>query len=184
MGRAAALKRNGIGAAPWPSPSSRIRSWGAPGPCPPCSSAMKMPGQPSSETSVQASSAYVFDSASSRSRSSLKRAASRSRAVSLIALWSSVKSKFIDVLLLAHPRQAEHALGDDVLQDLRRAALDRVGARTQEPVGPVGVEDGALVAADVHRELRQGLVRLRPLQLRQRPLGAGLAALHYLRQAP
>src|SRR3954464_6980718 len=144
---------------------------------------MKMPGQPSSETSVQASSAYVFDSASSRSRSSLKRAASRSRAVSLIALWSSVKSKFIRVLLLPHPRQTEHPLGDDVLQDLRRAALDRVGARTQEAVGPVGVEDRPLVAANVHRELRQRLVGLRPLQLRQGALRARLAAFHDLRQS-
>src|SRR3954452_16344871 len=142
---------------------------------------MKMPGQPSSETSVQASSAYVFDSASSRSRSSLKRLPSRSRAVSLIALWSSVKSKFMS---LSHPRQAENALGDDVLQDLRRAALDRVRACTQEAVGPVGVEDRTLVAANVHRELRQRLVRLRPLQLGQRALGARLAALHDLCQAP
>src|SRR4051812_42985701 len=145
---------------------------------------MKIPGQPSSETSAQASSAYAFDSASSRSRSSLKRFASRSRAVSLIALWSSVKSKFIRVLLLPHPRQTEHPLGDDVLQDLRRAALDRVGARTQEAVGPVGVEDRPLVAADVHGELGQRLVRLRPLQLRQRALRSGLAPLHDLCQAP
>src|SRR4051795_3934488 len=141
---------------------------------------MKMPGQPSSDTSFQASSAYIFDSASSRSRSSLKRFASRSRAVSLIALWSSVKSKFI---ALPHPRQAENALGDDVLQDLRRAALDRVRACTQEAIGPVGVEDRALVAADVHRELGQRLVGLRPLQLRQRALRARLAALHDLGQA-
>src|SRR3712207_7574989 len=34
------------------------------------------------------------------------------------------------------PRQAEHALGDDVLQDLRGAALDRVAARAQQLVGP------------------------------------------------
>src|SRR3954447_21740011 len=154
-----------------------------PKPWPPCSSAMKMPAHPSSETSPQASLAYCFASASSRSRSSLKRFASRSRAVSLIALWSSVKSKFTLRALLSHPRQAEHALGDDVLQDLRRAALDRVGARTQEPVGPVGVEDRTLVAANVHRELRQCLVRLRPLQLRHRALRARLTALHDLCQA-
>src|SRR6478752_1870152 len=139
-----------------------ITSSSTPRPWPPCSSAMKMPGQPSSDTSFQASSPYCLDSASSRSRSSLKRLASRSRAVSLIALWSSVKSKFMP---LPHPRKAEDALGDDVLQDLRRAALDRVGAGTQEAVGPVGVEDRALVAADVHRELRERLVRLRPLEL-------------------
>src|SRR4051794_6709240 len=119
---------------------------------------MKMPGQPSSQTSPHASSAYCFDSASSRSRSSLKRFASRSRAVSLIALWSSVKSKFTRAFL-THPRQAEHALGDDVLQDLGGAALDRVGAGTQEAIGPVGVEDRPLVAANVHRQLGERLVR-------------------------
>src|SRR5207248_1699049 len=105
-----------------------------------------------------------------------------------LILWSLGRSPFVKgearLILwpLAHPRQAEHALGDDVFQDLRRAALDRVRARTQEAVGPVGVEHRPLVAANVHRELRQRLVRLRPLQLRQRALGTGLAALHDLCQ--
>src|SRR3712207_8518962 len=41
------------------------------------------------------------------------------------------------------PRQAEHALGDDVLQDLRGAALDRVAAGAQQLVAPrrAGGED-------------------------------------------
>jgi hypothetical protein len=48
---------------------------------------------------------------------------------------------------LAHPRQAEHALGDDVLEDVGGAALDRVGARAQEAVLPGAVGDGVLGAA-------------------------------------
>src|SRR4051794_21638530 len=118
---------------------------------------MKMPGQPSSDTSVHASSPYVFDSASSRRRSSLKRLASRSRAVSLIARWSSVKSKFI---ALSHPWHAENPIGDDVLQDLGGAVLDRVRAGAQEAVGPIRVARRALVAAHVPRELRERLVGL------------------------
>src|SRR3954451_8624258 len=129
---------------------------------------MRMPGQPSSQTSLQAASAYVLASASSRMRSSLKRLASSSRAVSLIARWSSVKSKFMSSL--THPGKAEHALGDDVLEDLGGAALDRVRAGAQEAVRPVGVEHRSLVTADVHRELGERLVRLRPLQLGQRAL--------------
>ena len=39
--------------------------------------------------------------------------------------------------------QAEHALGDDVLEDLGGAALDRVRARAQEAVGPVASITGA-----------------------------------------
>ena len=38
--------------------------------------------------------------------------------------------------LLAQLRQAEHPLGDDVLEHLGGAALDRVGPRAQEAVGP------------------------------------------------
>ena len=56
---------------------------------------MKMPAQPSSHISFQASSSYAPASASSRTRSGLKRAASSSFAVRLIACWSSVKSKFM-----------------------------------------------------------------------------------------
>src|SRR5215813_4826671 len=42
-------------------------------------------------------------------------------------------------------RQPEHPLGDDVAQDLRAPALDRVALGTQEPIsGVVAVEVGAL----------------------------------------
>src|SRR3954454_964466 len=116
-----------------------------PSPWPPCSSSMKMPAQPSTDSSFQASSSYAPASASSRIRSGLKRAASSSFAVRLMACWSSVKSKF---MALPQLRQAEHALGDDVLEDLGRATLDRVGARAQQPVGPVGVPGGPVLAQD------------------------------------
>src|SRR3954453_17036006 len=148
-----------------------------PSPWPPCSSSMKMPGQPSSQSSFQASSSYLPASASSRTRSNLKRLASRSCAVRLMACWSSVKSKFISPLS-AQLRQAEDALGDDVLEDLGRAALDRVGSRAQHPIGPGRVPVSALLAEDVDRELGERLVDLAPLPLRQRALRAGHARLH------
>src|SRR4051794_22769140 len=153
----------------------RITSSTMPRPWPPYSSSMKMPGQPSSPSSFQASSSYVPASASSRTRSNLKRSASRSCAVRLMACWSSVKSKFIGSPEL---RQAEHALGDDVLEDLRRAALDRVGARAQHPVGPGRVPVGALLTEDVDGQLGQRLVDLAPLPLRQRALRARHPVLH------
>ena len=52
---------------------------------------------------------------------------------------------------LAQPRQAEHALGDDVLEDVGGAALDRVGARAQEAVLPGAVGDRVLGAAGERR---------------------------------
>ena len=45
---------------------------------------------------------------------------------------------------LGHP---EHSLGDDVLEDLGRAALDRVRAGAQEAVGPRLVDQRRLGAA-------------------------------------
>src|SRR3954453_6440753 len=156
----------------------RMISSTTPSPWPPCSSSMKMPGQPSSQSSFQAPSSYSPASASSRTRSNLKRSASRSWAVRLMACWSSVKSKFIACSLLAQLRQAEHALGDDVLEDLGRAALDRVGARAQHPIGPGRVPVSALLAEDVDCELGERLVDLAPLPLQQRALRAGHARLH------
>src|SRR5215210_5848843 len=141
---------------------------------------MKIPAQPSSAISFQAPSSYLPDSASSRTRSGLKRALSSSLAVRLIACWSSVKSKFIPLPQL---RQAEHALGDDVLEDLGRAALDRVGARAQQAVGPGRVPGRPVLAEDVHGELCQRLVQVAPLPLRQRALWAGHAVLHDRREA-
>src|SRR5215204_3167696 len=157
----------------------RITSSTTPSPWPPCASSTKIPAQPSSDISFQESSSYVPDSASSRTRSGLKRAASSSLAVRLIACWSSVKSKF---MALPQLRQAEHALGDDVLEDLGGAALDRVRAGAQETVGPGRVPGRAVLAEDVDRQLRERLVDLAPLPLRQRPLGTRHAALHDLGQ--
>src|ERR671914_2258338 len=141
-----------------------------PSPWPPCSSPMKMPGQPSSQSSRQVASSYLPASASSRTRSILKRSPSSSLAVRLIACWSSEKSKFT-FAPLSQLRQAEHSLGDDVLEDLGSAALDRVGARAQQPVGPGRLPVGALLAENVDRDLRERLVDLTPLPLRQRALG-------------
>src|SRR3954451_18352828 len=100
---------------------------------------MKMPGQPSSEISFQRASSYSPASASCRNFSGFSRAARKSRAVDLIACWSSVKSKFMKPL--AQPWHPQHPLGHDVAQDLRGPALDRVGAGAEEAVGPVAVDD-------------------------------------------
>src|SRR6188768_1223104 len=120
-----------------------------PSPCPPHSSGSARPVQPSSAISSQSDCSKPFSlSASSRMRSDLYRAARKSWAVALIACCSSLRSKYISRRQsLTHPRQAKHALGDDVLEDVGGAALDRVGARAQEAVlsGPAG--DGVLVAA-------------------------------------
>src|SRR3954453_5376561 len=103
-----------------------------PRPCPPHSSGSARPAQPSSAISVQpAGSVPSSLAAISRIRSDLKREARKSWAVDLIARCSSVRSKYMAVDL-AQPRQAKHALGDDVLEDIRRPALDRVGAGAQE----------------------------------------------------
>src|SRR5919106_1322396 len=128
-----------------------------PSPWPPCSSPTKIPGQPSSQSSVHTSSSYLPASASSRTCSGLKRAASSSLAVRLIACWSSVKSKFIR---LPQPRQAEHALGDDVLEDLGGTALDRVRAGAQQAVGPGRVPGCGVLAKDVRGQLGERLVEL------------------------
>src|SRR3954471_19458324 len=153
-----------------------------PSPWPPWASSMKKPAEPTSPPSCQASSSYFSASASSRIRSGLKRAASISFAVRLIACWSSVKSKFI--CGLPQLRQAEHALGDDVLEDLGGAALDRVRARAEQPVGPRVVPLGGVLAEDVGGQLGQRLVDLAPLPLRQRALRARHAALHDLGEPP
>src|SRR3954453_9497299 len=94
-----------------------------PSPCPPCSSAMAMPGQPSSQISAhRAGSLGSSPSASSRTFSALKRSARKERAVDLISRCSSLKSK--SIWLLAQLGKAEDALGDDVPQHVAGAALD------------------------------------------------------------
>ena len=66
----------------------------APSPSPPYSSSIAMPGQPSSQIASQLVVEYgVSPSASSRTRSGLKRLERNSRAVDLISRCSSVKSK-------------------------------------------------------------------------------------------
>src|ERR1043166_3999644 len=80
---------------------------------------------------------------------------------------------------LSTPREAEDALGDDVAQDLARAGLDRVAARAQLLVSPVAV---VLAFEDLHRELRQPLVLLRPVELGARAFGPGDARLHQRRE--
>src|ERR1700753_3877886 len=127
-----------------------------PRPCPPHSSGSASPAQPSSAISPHpASSVPSSDPAISRIRSDLKREARKSRAVERIASCSSVRSKYIPKTLplpsLTHPRQAEHALGDDVLEDVGGAALDRVGARAEEVVLPGAGGDRALGAAPARR---------------------------------
>src|SRR5436853_6910818 len=101
-----------------------------------------------------------------------------SRAASLIARCSSLKSKFIARSASAQTRQAQDPLGHDVLEDLGGTAFDRVGPRAQEPAGPgLLLELGAL-ALDVHRQLGERLVDLRPVPLAQGALWAGDAVLH------
>src|SRR4029078_6994546 len=68
----------------------------------------------------------------------------------------------------------EHALADDVAQDLARPRLDRVAARAELLVLPVPVRIAAAVrqlrmrTEDLERELGQALVVLRPDELRRR----------------
>src|SRR3954467_10340663 len=90
---------------------------------------------------------------------------------------SSVKANCIR--LLPAPREAEHPLGDDVAKDLGGARLDRVAARAQLLVLPVAV---VLALENLHRDLRQALVVLRPVQLRSRALRAVNAGLKDRRQ--
>src|SRR5262249_43391529 len=79
----------------------------------------------------------------------------------------------------ARPREPEHALGDDVAEDLARAGLDRVSARAELLVlpGPLGVAAAVgqlrARAEDLEGQLRQPLVRLRPHELRRRALRTG-----------
>src|SRR5687767_9628536 len=93
--------------------------------------------------------------------------------------------------------QAEHPLAEDVAHDLRRAALDRVGARPEEhlagrPRGPLeagGVGAAHLVvevdegvgAEQVDAQLVDGLVVLGEAELGDRALRPGVAGLAVLR---
>src|SRR3954465_11255622 len=74
---------------------------------------------------------------------------------------------------LTAPRKPEHALGDDVAQDLRRARLDRVAAAAELLVMPPAVVEDAVRPEQPAAELRQALVLLRPAQLDRRALRPG-----------
>src|SRR5205085_11705449 len=73
---------------------------------------------------------------------------------------------------LPAPREAEHALGDDVPEHLRGARLDRVAAAAQLLVVPPAVVEDPVGAEQLAPELRQALVLLRPAQPGRRPLRA------------
>src|SRR5204862_2287331 len=89
-------------------------------------------------------------------------------------------------------RQAQHALGEDVAEDLRRPGADAAGSReelVELPLALVGRPWGAVrdlrVRADhLRRDLRELLVQPAPEELRRRALGAGLATLQDAREAP
>ena len=70
----------------------------------------------------------------------------------------------------------EHALGDDVLEDLGRAALDRVRAGAQEAIRPRPLGELRARAGHVHRQLGHRLVDLGPLPLAERALRARRAS--------
>src|SRR4051812_20679588 len=70
-------------------------------------------------------------------------------------------------------REAEHALGDDVAEDLRRAGLDRVAPAAELLVMPPAVVEDPFRAEQLAPELRQALVLLRPAQLDRRALRPG-----------
>src|SRR2546425_11237034 len=84
------------------------------------------------------------------------------------------------------------SLGDDVLLDLRRPALDGVGARAKEGVLPDAAVDGPVRALpelrvralELHREFLKSLVRLHPDHLPRRRLGARHLAAEQLRDRP
>src|SRR5437660_8400374 len=139
------------------------------------------------------------------------------RAVARSISWSALNPKSIEALLGGGPemaptppnawhapakpwrasvtrvsltlRQPEHPLADDVLLDLGRAALDRVGARPEEGILPHAVVDGDVGAPsqqgvrplDLHGQLLQALVRLDPAHLARGGLGSRQLAAQQLR---
>src|SRR4051812_20669900 len=89
---------------------------------------------------------------------------------------------------LSAPRKPEHAFGDDVAEHLGGPGLDRVAATPQLLVLPVAAPN-ALGPVQLRtrpeyleRELRQALIRLRPMELGDASLWAGDAGLHQSRQ--
>src|SRR5207245_2592476 len=70
----------------------------------------------------------------------------------------------------ARPRKAEHSLGDDVAEHLRRPGLDRVAPAAELLMVPPAVVQDPFRASQLARQLRQPLIRLRPAQLHTRAL--------------
>src|SRR5579875_2775427 len=175
---AVAVARNGVAAQAYPSSSSRTASSTVPSPCPPCSLATAIPGQPSSTSSRHKSGSYAPASAASRTRANGERADKSSRATSLICFCSSVRSKSMWVsgrAASAAPGQAERPLGHDVLEDLGGAALDRVAAGAQQFIAPRPAGRQRLGSDHLRRQLGELLVGLRPHPLGERSLGPRLA---------
>src|SRR5690349_9620126 len=128
-----------------------------PSPAPPSASGTDTPSQPSSASSAQRSSSRL-----SQSRSSAYRSPSQARAWRFSSACSAVSVKSISGRRSSASRQPEHALGDDVAEDLGGSGLDRVAAAAQLLVVPPAVVEDALGAAQLPAELRQPLVRLGP----------------------
>src|SRR6186997_910998 len=86
----------------------------------------------------------------------------------------------------SRPREAEHALGNDVAEHLGGARLDGVAAAAELLELPVAarlaVHQLRLRAVQLERELGETLVLLRPVELDAGALGAGNAGLHEARQ--
>ena len=106
-----------------------------------CSPGSPKPSSSSTPTAYQPSSARSACSGSAgrpskkaRASESGARASSAWRATSRSSRWSGVSSRSIRSAL----RKAEDALGDDVLLDLRAAAVDRGGAAVEVGVLPAG----------------------------------------------
>src|SRR6266571_4498161 len=163
---------------------STVRST-KPSPLPPCSSGKTSPSQPCSAIFFQKSSVTPAGSSMRLRTNSDGHSFSRNfRAVERSSSCSSLKPKSI-ALPLYRPalpfREAEHALADDVLLDLRRAALDRVRARAEERVVPEPAVHRAVRALrelrvgplDLHRELLELLMRLHPAHLARGRLRTG-----------
>src|SRR5438445_9605467 len=106
-----------------------------------------------------------------------KRDAQRSCTASRMARCSSLRSKRTVPSRSAQPWQREHALGEDVALDLGGAALDRVGASTQQAMCPHWIGRKGIDTEHVHGELAQGLVHRRPLDLDHRAFGTGYPVL-------
>src|SRR5450755_4071187 len=99
-----------------------------------------------------------------------------------MSFWSWVRSK--SMISSTCLRQAEHALGDDVLEYLGGAALDRVAAGAEQLVRPGVTRAQRAGAEQVSRQRGQLLVGLGPHPLHERSLWTRLTVLLDRGQAP